>query len=52
MKNWCKWMINHKLAWLLKLMVVLSFPFVLLAFCEEAWEAVTYTLGAIDGEKE
>lgn len=51
MRPWALWLIKHRMAWLLKLIVVLSYPLILLAYYKEAYEDVQYTFGAIDYEE-
>jgi hypothetical protein len=50
MRPWALWLIEHHLAWLLRTIVVLSYPLILLAYCKDAAEDVTYTMKSIDYE--
>lgn len=51
MKPWALWLIKHRMSWLLKVIVVLSYPLILLGYYEEAVDDVRYTFGAIDYEE-
>jgi|GEM_PF-5897393 len=48
MRNWCKWMVKNRLGFLLKTLIVLSFPIQLASYCKEAWDDVSYTLKSVD----
>jgi hypothetical protein len=48
MKPWCLWMIKHHLGFLLKLLIVASFPIQLLLYCKEAWDDISYAISEVD----
>lgn len=50
MRNWVIWMIRHRMAWLVKVIVVLSYPLILLAYWDEALDDVEHTLNSINNE--
>lgn len=50
MRPWVIWMIRHRMAWLLKTLVVASYPLHLLAYCSDAFDDVLYTIRTIDRE--
>jgi hypothetical protein len=52
MKPWCLWLIKNHLGWLLKAIIVMSYPVHLLAYCEEAWDDISYVLREVYYEKE
>lgn len=52
MRPWAIWMINHRMSFIVKLLVVLSFPIQLLNYSDEAWSDIVYVLESIDEEKE
>ncbi|CAB4241035.1 hypothetical protein UFOVP56_54 [uncultured Caudovirales phage] len=47
MKNWDIWMMEHRLSWLLQLLVVISLPLHLLVYWGEAVDDMQYTLRSI-----
>lgn len=51
MRDWVKWMIHHRLRWFLKILVVISYPAILLSYCGDAYDDMEYTLDSIDREK-
>ena len=52
MRPWVIWMINHRMSFIVKLLVVFSFPIQLLNYSDEAWSDIVYVLESIDEEKE
>lgn len=51
MKPWALWLIHHRMAWLLKAIVIAAYPLHILAYWERAWDDITYTLGMINIHK-
>ena len=52
MRPWVIWMINHKLSFILKTMVVLSYPiWLVVGYWEDAASDISYTLRNIDSYK-
>ena len=50
MRPWVIWMIRHRMAWLLKAIVIASYPLHVLAYCGDAFDDVLYTIRSIDME--
>lgn len=51
MKPWAIWLIRHRMSWLLKVVIIASYPIHILAYWERAWDDVAYTLTMIDAHK-
>lgn len=52
MKPWAIWMIHHRMAWLLKALVIASYPLQLLYYCSDAFDDVLYTVRTITIESQ
>lgn len=50
MRPWVIWMVNHKMAWVVKILVYLSSPIILAMYWREALSDVRYITEAIDYE--
>ena len=50
MRPWALWMIRRRMAWLLKTLVVATYPLHLLAYCGDALDDVLSTVRNIDME--
>lgn len=51
MRNWALWLIHHRMTWLLKAIVIVSYPVILLSYWDDALDDVRYTMRSIDLEK-
>lgn len=50
MRPWAKWLIKHRMAWLLKAIVIATYPLHVAAYYDDAWLSVKATLKHIDWE--
>ena len=51
MRPWTIWMIRHRMAWLLKSIVWVTYPLHILAYWSDALEDVGYTIRNIKREQ-
>jgi hypothetical protein len=51
MRKWALWLIHHNMAWLLKSIVILTYPLqIIIGYWDDALEDVKSTLRSIDIE--
>jgi len=50
MTPWTLWFIHHRMTWILKALVYLSTPIHLIAYWNDAWDDVKYTIRNINNE--
>ena len=51
MRPWSQWLIEHRMIYVLKFLVVLSFPIQLMFYCSDVIEDMQYTMQSIDDER-
>ena len=45
------WLIRHRMSWVVKTLIVLSYPVQLLAYWEEAWKDIRSQIASINYEE-
>lgn len=51
MKTWVLWLIKYRMTFVLKILIVLSFPVQLMFYCTDVIEDMKFTMQSIDDER-